>query len=125
MVHPNVSTMVERMGELKKALPEIEAAAVVSLDGLIIASALPDGVSEDRVSAMSAAIISLAESISKEMGRGNLEQVFTKGDNGYVILMAINDYAGLTVLANAQAKPGLVFMEMRRAADDMLPLLAE
>ncbi len=49
-------------------MPEIEAAAVVSLDGLSIASALPQDMSEDRVSAMSAAILSLAESISKEMG---------------------------------------------------------
>jgi uncharacterized protein len=113
------------MEEMKKALPEVEAAAVVSLDGLIIASALPEGISEDRVSAMSAAIISLAESISKEMGRGALEQVFTKGANGYVILTAINDYAGLTVLANDQAKPGLVFMEMRRLALELQPLLSE
>jgi predicted regulator of Ras-like GTPase activity (Roadblock/LC7/MglB family) len=112
------------MEELKQAIPEIEAAAVVSLDGLIIASALPEGISEDRVSAMSAAILSLAESISNEMGRGSLEQVFTKGSNGYVILTAINDYAGLTVLANDQAKPGLVFMEMRHVAAELLPLLS-
>ena len=124
MVQSNVSLMITCMEELKQTIPEIEAAAVVSLDGLIIASALPEGISEDRVSAMSAAILSLAESISNEMGRGSLEQVFTKGSNGYVILTAINDYAGLTVLANDQAKPGLVFMEMRHVAAELLPLLS-
>ena len=124
MVQSNVSLMITCMEELKQAIPEIEAAAVVSLDGLIIASALPEGISEDRVSAMSAAILSLAESISNEMGRGSLEQVFTKGNNGYVILTAINDYAGLTVLANDQAKPGLVFLEMRHTAAQLLPLLS-
>ena len=115
--------MVDRLRELQTSSPDTEASAVVSVDGLCIASALPQGVEEDRVSAMSAAIISLAESISKEMGRGSLEQVFTKGENGYVILISISDHAGLTVLAGDQAKPGLVFLEMRRAAADLLNLL--
>jgi len=120
---PNIPLMIDRMIELQKSMPEIEAAAVVSLDGLIIASALPAEISADRVSAMSAAILSLAESISNEMGRGSLEQVFTKGALGYVILTTITDQAGLTVLASQQAKPGLVFLEMRRAADDLVKLL--
>lgn len=116
--------MISRLQDLQKTVPEIEAAAVVSMDGLIIASALPPDMSEDRVSAMSAAILSLAESISSEMGRGSLEQVFTKGNNGYVILTSINEHAGLTVLATDQAKPGLAFLEMRRAAADLQPLLS-
>jgi uncharacterized protein len=115
--------MISRLQSLKHSMPEIEAAAVVSLDGLIVASALPPEMSEDRVSAMSAAILSLAESISKEMGRGTLEQVFTKGAGGYVILITINDQAGLTVLTNDQAKAGLVFLEMRRAAEDLAKYL--
>lgn len=122
MSTPNVEAMISRLQELQKTIPEIEAAAVVSLDGLIIASALPAEISEDRVSAMSAAILSLAESISTEMGRGPLEQVFTKGSNGYVILTAINERAGLTVLANERAKPGLVFLEMSRVAQELTEL---
>jgi predicted regulator of Ras-like GTPase activity (Roadblock/LC7/MglB family) len=40
---------------LQGKTPDIEASAVVSVDGLIMASSLPAGVEEDRVSAMSAA----------------------------------------------------------------------
>jgi uncharacterized protein len=119
----DVASMIGRLQDLKHATPEIEAAAVVSLDGLIIASALPANMSEDRVSAMSAAILSLAESISNEMGRGTLEQVFTKGAGGYIIFITIGDHAGLTVLTNDQAKPGLIFLEMRRAAEDLIKYL--
>jgi predicted regulator of Ras-like GTPase activity (Roadblock/LC7/MglB family) len=114
---------VERLRELQQTMPEVEAAAIVSLDGLIIASALPENMSEDRVSAMSAAILSLSESISQEMGRGSLEQVFTKGENGYVILTTISEHAGLTVITNQQAKPGLIIMEMQRAAQDLVKVL--
>ena len=48
--------MVERLRNMQAAAPDIEASAVVSVDGLIMASALQQGVEEDRVSAMSAAI---------------------------------------------------------------------
>ena len=46
--------MVERLQNMQASAPDIEASAVVSVDGLIIASALQQGVEEDRVSAMSA-----------------------------------------------------------------------
>jgi len=115
--------MVERLRELQASSPDIEASAVVSVDGLTIASALPQGIEEDRVSAMSAAMLSLGERIAAELGRGRLEQVFIKGENGYVILMAVGDEAVLTVLARGQAKLGLIFLDMRRAVQDLERLL--
>ncbi len=123
MVPRNIPLLVDRLRELQRSMPEVEAAAIVSLDGLIIASVLPDNMSEDRVSAMSAAILSLSESISQEMGRGGLEQVFTKGEYGYVILTTISEQAGLTVITNQQAKPGLVILEMQRVAQDLMKIL--
>jgi len=111
--------MVSRLRSMQAASPEIEASAVVSVDGLIIASALPADVEEDRVSAMSAAMLSLGERISNELGRGLLEQVFIHGDHGYVIVTSIGDEAVLTAMAREEAKLGLVFLEMRRAAEDL------
>ncbi len=77
--------IVERLRDMQASSPDIEASAVVSVDGLTIASALPQGVEEDRVAAMSAAMLSLGERIAAELGRGSLEQVYIKGSNGYVI----------------------------------------
>jgi predicted regulator of Ras-like GTPase activity (Roadblock/LC7/MglB family) len=116
---PRNELMVDRLRDMQAASPDIEASAVVSVDGLIIASALPADAEEDRVSAMSAAMLSLGERISGELGRGNLEQVFIRGENGYVILTAVGDEAVLTALAHQEAKLGLVFLEMRRAAEDL------
>ena len=65
--------LVERLRSMQASAPDIEASAVVSVDGLIMASALQQGVEEDRVSAMSAAMLSLGERISGELGRGGLE----------------------------------------------------
>jgi predicted regulator of Ras-like GTPase activity (Roadblock/LC7/MglB family) len=115
--------MVERLRDLQASSPDIEATAVVSVDGLTIASALPDDVEEDRVAAMSAAMLSLGERISTELGRGSLDQVYIRGKNGYVILMSTGEEAVLTLLARKEAKLGLVFLDMRRAVEDLAKLL--
>ena len=115
--------MVDRLRELQASSPDIEASAVVSVDGLPIASALPQGVEEDRVSAMSAAMLSLGERIATELGRGSLEQVFIKGEKGYVVLMSAGQDAVLTALARKPAKLGLIFLDMRRAVEDLVKLI--
>ena len=115
--------MVERLRALQAAAPDIEASAVVSVDGLIMASALPSDVEEDRVSAMSAAMLSLGERISSELGRGSLEQVYIKGDEGSIVLTSVGEEAVLTALARHDAKLGLIFLEMRRAAEDLVKLV--
>lgn len=115
--------LVERLRELQRQTPDVEASALVSVDGLTIASALPSGVEEDRVSAMSAAMLSLGERIAGELGRGGLDQVYVKGAGGYVLLAAVGTEAVLTVMARSTAKLGLVFLEMRRAAEDLERLL--
>jgi len=115
--------LVERLRDLQVSSPDVEAAAIVSVDGLSIASSLPGNVEEDRVSAMSAAMLSLGERIAGELGRGHLEQVYVKGQNGYVILSAIGEEAVLTVMARQQAKLGLIFLDMSRAVKELEKLV--
>jgi predicted regulator of Ras-like GTPase activity (Roadblock/LC7/MglB family) len=115
--------IVERLRDMQASSPDIEASAVVSVDGLTIASALPQGVEEDRVAAMSAAMLSLGERIASELGRGSLEQVYIKGSNGYVVLMSVGTEAVLTALARENAKLGLILLDMRRAVEALSKLI--
>lgn len=119
--------MVTALRAMQTAAPDIEASAVVSVDGLIMASALPVEVAlevdEDRVSAMSAAMLSLGERIAGELGRGGLDQVYIRGDAGFIVLSAIGEEAVLTALAREKAKLGMVFLEMRRAAEVLTKLV--
>lgn len=123
MTKSRTEQMIERLRDLQASSPSVEAAAVVSVDGLSMASALPARVEEDRVAAMSAAMLSLGERIASELGRGKLDQVYIKGEKGYVILMAVGEEAVLTVLAREDAKLGLVFLDMSRAATDLAKLV--
>lgn len=115
--------LVARLRDLQASSEGVEAAAIVSVDGLSIASALPAGIEEDRVSAMSAAMISLGERISSELGRGMLKQLYVKGENGYVILNAIGEEAVLTVLARREARLGLIFLDIARTVQDLGSLI--
>ncbi|MDX2140281.1 MAG: roadblock/LC7 domain-containing protein [Chloroflexota bacterium] len=116
--------LVTRLRDLQATSGDIEAAAIVSVDGLSIASLLPAGTEEDRVSAMSAAMQSLGERISTELGRGMLQQVYVKGEGGYVVLTAVGEEAVLTVLARKEARLGLIFLEIGRAKQALEDLLS-
>lgn len=103
--------------------PDVEAGAVVSSDGLAMASALPQGTDDDAYAAMSAALLGLGERIVSELRRGNLETIMIRGDAGYVFLTRCGSDAVLTVLATKQAKLGLIFLDVQRAAKELAPLL--
>ena len=123
MAKSRTEQLVARLRDLQASSEGVEAAAIVSVDGLSIASSLPAGIEEDRVSAMSAAMISLGERISSELGRGMLLQLYVKGENGYVILNAIGEEAVLTVLARREARLGLIFLDIARTVQDLGNLL--
>ncbi|NIM92464.1 MAG: hypothetical protein GTO18_01950 [Anaerolineales bacterium] len=115
--------MMELLRDLQASTPDVEASAVVSIDGLVIASSLPSGSDEERISAMSAAMLSLGERIAGELGRGLLEEIYIHGGRGYVLLVSVGSDAVLTVLARENAKLGLIFLEMRRASEDLIKLV--
>jgi predicted regulator of Ras-like GTPase activity (Roadblock/LC7/MglB family) len=122
-----MATRAEQMQQILKALvsntPDVEGSATVSIDGLVLASALPAGTDEDRVSAMAAALLSLGERTSQELQRGTLEQIYVKGNAGYIILMQAGPEAVLEVIAGPQAKLGMVLLDMKRAALEIIRLV--
>src|SRR3990172_3498840 len=104
MTRSRADLMVDRLRNMQAAAPDIEASAVVSVDGLIMASALQQGVEEDRVSAMSAAMLSLGERISNELGRGGLEQVYIKDSKHPIEQTSNGDEVDITSMARHEAK---------------------
>ena len=107
------------LAELVGQVPEIEAASVVSFDGLPMASALPPGMDEDRVAAMSAALLSLGERAAEGLGRGELSQVYIEGENGNVFLVSADDEAVLVAVSSRGAKVGMMLFEIRHAAKSL------
>ncbi|HTW21820.1 MAG TPA: roadblock/LC7 domain-containing protein [Mycobacteriales bacterium] len=120
----NRSQRLDRaIADLLAQVPEIEAAAVVSFDGLPMASALPATMDEDRVAAMSAALLSLGERAAEGLGRGALNQVYIEGDTGTVFLVSAEDEAVLVAVAAKGAKVGMMLYEVRRSAATVADVL--
>ncbi len=111
------------LNELNGSSADIEASGVISTDGLMMASVLPAGLDEDRVGAMSAAMLSLGDRTAQELERGELEQVLIKGDHGYVLMTYAGTEAVLTVMAKPNAKLGLIFLDVKRAAERIIDFL--
>jgi predicted regulator of Ras-like GTPase activity (Roadblock/LC7/MglB family) len=104
---------------LQSSSPDVEASALISDDGLMLASALPQHIDENRVSGMSATILSLGTRAATELERGDLEDVVVRGREGFALLTSAGQGILLLVIASAAAKLGLLFFDMRRAVADI------
>lgn len=105
--------------KLNQAAPEIEASAVVSMDGLMLASALPPGTNDDDVAAISATLLGLGERTVQEFKQGKLQQVYVKGDGGYTIITNTGQDNVLVVVTNESAKLGVIFLQIKLVAGEI------
>ncbi|MHA2270647.1 MAG: roadblock/LC7 domain-containing protein [Candidatus Hodarchaeales archaeon] len=109
--------------DVEQRIPDLEGLSVVTKDGLPIASALNTKVDEDRISAMTAASLSLAERVVVELERGKMDEMIIKGSNGLIIIRDAGEYAVLTGIARSDAKLGLVLLDMRRCAQTLSEMI--
>ncbi|MCP2731389.1 roadblock/LC7 domain-containing protein [Limnofasciculus baicalensis] len=101
------------------ATSDVEGAAMVTPDGLPLASSLPGGMDEERVSAMSAAMLSLGERIGKELIRGSIDRIYVEGNQGFSILTSCGEDAVFLVLATKEAKQGVLMLEIKRTLTEL------
>ncbi len=102
---------------------DVQGAVLVTPDGLSLGSTLPPGMDEERVSAMSAAMLSLGERIGKELSRGSIERIYVEGDEGYGVLTSCGEEAVLLVLANKSVKQGILMLEIKRVVSELKLIL--
>lgn len=95
---------------------DIEASAVMSRDGLSVASVLGDGVDPDRLSAMCASLLALADTTAKELERGKVQQLLLEGTLGNILIVHVGKDAVLGVVAKPSINIGRVFLEARKTA---------
>ena len=103
--------------------PDVQGAAMVTPDGLPLASSLPGGMDEERVSAMSAAMLSLGERIGGELARGEIDRIYVEGEEGFSVLTSCGEDAVFLVLAGKAAKQGVLMLEIKRALSELRKLL--
>ena len=109
--------------EFERNVPHVEATAIVSTDGLVIASRLPAEVEEDRVGAMGAAILSISTRSGDELDRGDMLRVLIEGTNGYLLIRSIGDIAILVALVDKNVRLGMLFYECKQCIAKLSEIL--
>ena len=121
---------MERTESLNKILknlqtgsPDVEASALITEDGLIIASSLPRDLDEVTVGGMSATLLHLGTRAATTLNRGDVREVIVRGDEGYGVMVSAGSGVLLLVVANENAKLGLIFYDMRAAINAIKQVL--
>jgi uncharacterized protein len=113
---------MSRLDKLNSALRKfqsessgVEASALISEDGLMIASALAPDMEESRIAGMTATLLNVGVRVSAELGRGEVREVVVRGQNGYAVMINAGQGTLLLALADEASKLGLIFFDMREA----------
>ncbi len=124
VMDPNTpDSLDDILKRLLGAIPEVKSAAIVSAEGLPIASALPQGIDETRIAAMTAALLSLSERAIIEMAKGDFDQLYIKGSEGYLLVMQAGLNAVLTVSTTKEVRLGLILLDCRRTCEKIAQLI--
>ena len=124
MPDPRSTQMVERLRSMQAAAPDIEASAVVSVDGLIMASALATGRRRGSRLSHVGRYAQPGRTDLRRVGSGHAwSRSTSRVAPGAIVLTSVGAEAVLTALARHEAKLGLIFLEMRRAAEDISKLV--
>ncbi|MDI6888231.1 MAG: roadblock/LC7 domain-containing protein [Methanocellales archaeon] len=102
---------------------DIEASAIVSRDGLLMASDIPKSVHADTFAAMSATMLGAAETAILELKKGIPDRVIVESRKGKVITIGAGPKALLVVMTPPEAGLGLILVNMEKAADKIKGLL--
>lgn len=119
MAQPSISTIRQILSQMMQSAPDIIGCALVSEDGLPIHSIIPEEIEEDSMSAMSATLYALGERVISDLTTGVLEQVYVKGDKGYVVISSAGQMGTLAIIAKVSAKLGYVLMVLRQVMSDL------
>lgn len=127
---PATETSMSRLESLNKVLktlqsssPGVEASALISTDGLMIASALAKDMDETRIAAMTATLLSLGTRAATELRRGEVSEVIVRGEQGYAVMLSAGRGSLLLVLATEATPLGLIFFDMREAVKGIKAVL--
>ena len=124
----NIQTKKEQLETILSNLKTVGGilnSAVISRDGLLVASDLTKNIDADTFAAMSAAMEGAAETAASELKQGELKQIIVDADNGKLITLSAGKKALLVVLAKPEINLGLVLLELGRASDKLSNLLGD
>lgn len=113
---PEFDTLLQ---SLNRDSNEILASGLLTVDGIMVARHLPEGVSEDKLAGLSAAILSVGDKMITDLLGGITDRVMIQSSIGYVIVTAVSVDLLLAVIATPDAKLGMIFHDVKQVAKEI------
>lgn len=104
-------------------LEGIELAAVVANDGLLIESMVQAEIDVDAICAVASNSLAMAESLGREIDKGQTLQVILEYGEGFVVIEPINREAMLLLVTSNQEQLGQVRFLIALHRDELLDAL--
>ena len=119
---PTTKEMLEKV--LVDLRIEVEASAIISRDGLLMASDFAHrSYDAETFAAMSATMLGAAETATAELEKGIPDRIVVESKEGKLIAVGAGLKALLVVMTPPEAVLGLILVEMEKAADKIKGLL--
>ncbi len=115
-------TKKEKLTQILRKLAsteDIEGAAVITRDGLLIASELTESIDADTFAAMSATMTGAAETAVQELKKSSPDRIIVESSAAKLITAGAGEQAILACIVNPDAKLGMILLEMKKAADNI------
>jgi predicted regulator of Ras-like GTPase activity (Roadblock/LC7/MglB family) len=102
---------------------DVEGVAIVTRDGLLVASRLPKDVDPGVFSAMSAAMHAAGETSIKELKKGSCHTVSAESDMNIIMAYSLDSIRILVALFSAHANLGLIRLELFKTAEELRKII--
>lgn len=113
----------EALRGLRQVSPYVVGSAVVTADGFVVASELPDENYEKKVTVMAMAMLTMGQEATGELGSSDVERVLVEGKDRYMAMVNAGPSAVLAAVAEKDIVLGLLFVAMKETAAKVSTLL--
>lgn len=95
---------------------DVEGAAVITRDGLMIASELTESIDGDTFAAMAATMMGAAETAIQELKKSSPDRIIVESPKAKLITVGAGEQAILACIVNSTAKLGMILLNMKKAS---------
>ncbi len=108
---------------LQIAIEGARSLAIVSAEGLIVQCILEEGISDIKLAAMTATILSVAERVLIELKSGILDVAILQGDEGNFVVMEAGKELIVAVCLDVDARMDTAFIEIRKISEQIKSIM--
>lgn len=118
-----MEAIMEVLREAEQGVTGIQGVAIVSTDGLPMASAISSKIGEAELAALASSMLAIGSTAMQSLQKGNLDCIYVKCTKGYMLLRYSGPLAVVLFITEEKARLGPLLLELKRTAEKIEDLL--